>query len=195
MGALMAFELARVLRGAYGAEPDLLMGRDCSVWSPGSDSRSTGDRLAAGDRAYTRYMADGPRDAASGPIILFDGHCNLCSGWVRFVLAREGRTSFRFASLQSAAGARLLAAHGLPADLQTVVLIEEGRAFDRSTAVARMLRRLRSPWPALGLLIRLLPRPLRDRAYGMVARNRYRWFGRQEACLLPTPAQRERFLG
>lgn len=138
-------------------------------------------------------MADGPRDA-SGPIILFDGHCNLCSGWVQFVLAREGRTPFRFASLQSAAGARLLATHGLPADLQTIVLIEDGRALTRSTAVARMLRRLRAPWPLLGLLIGGLPRPLRDWAYGVVARNRYRWFGRQDTCALPTPAQRERFL-
>lgn len=131
----------------------------------------------------------------TGPTILFDGHCTMCNGWVRFVLAREGRTAFRFASLQSPAGARLLAAYGLPADLQTIVLIEEGRALARSTAVARMLRLLRAPWPLAGRLILLLPRSVRDGAYGIVARNRYRWFGRQEVCALPTPAERERFLG
>lgn len=141
------------------------------------------------------------REAAGGPIILFDGHCNLCSGWVRFVLAHEGRTPFRFASLQSGAAARLLAAHGLSSELKTVVLIEpmrdgreRTRALDKSTAVATMLRQLRAPWPLAGLLIQLIPRPLRDAAYDLVARRRYRWFGRQEVCALPSPAQRDRFL-
>jgi predicted DCC family thiol-disulfide oxidoreductase YuxK len=131
--------------------------------------------------------------AAAGPIILFDGHCNLCSGWVRFVLAREGRTRLRFASLQSAAGRQLLAAHGLSADLQTVVLIDEARAFARSAAVLRMIGYLRAPWPLLSVL-RLFPLPLRDWIYEFVARHRYRWFGRREVCFLPSPELKDRFL-
>jgi predicted DCC family thiol-disulfide oxidoreductase YuxK len=131
--------------------------------------------------------------AEAGPIILFDGHCNLCSGWVRFVLAREGRSRLRFASLQSAAGRQLLAAHGLSADLQTVVLIDEARAFVRSAAVLRMIGYLRAPWPLLSVL-RLVPLPLRDWIYEFVARHRYRWFGRHEVCFLPSPELKDRFL-
>lgn len=135
--------------------------------------------------------------AADQPIILFDGHCNLCSGWVQFVLAHEGATRFQFASLQSDAGQRLLATHGVPADqrtdLRTVVLIEHGRAMLRSTAVLRMLRLLRAPWPLLSVL-RIVPAPLRDVAYGIIARHRYAWFGRRDVCFMPTPDLKDRFL-
>lgn len=132
-------------------------------------------------------------DTLSDPIILFDGYCNLCSGWVRFVLAREGRTPFRFASLQSPAGERLLAEYGLPAAVRTVVMIDDDRAYVRSTAVLRIVGRLRAPWPLLSVF-RLTPAPLRDWAYALVARHRYQWFGRRDQCFVPTPELKERFL-
>ncbi|WP_400194096.1 thiol-disulfide oxidoreductase DCC family protein [Hymenobacter sp. B81] len=129
-------------------------------------------------------------------IILFDGVCNLCHGWVQFIIARDPAAQFRFASLQSEAGRRLLPP-GFNSDAlnpDSVVLIEnDGQIYTHSTAVLRILRRLPGGWALLaaGLLV---PRPVRDAVYRWVARNRYRWFGRQESCWLPTPELRQRFL-
>lgn len=129
------------------------------------------------------------------PIVLFDGVCNLCAWAVRFIIGRDPAGRFRFASLQSAAGRELLAHHGLPAPAEpdSVVLIEGGRAYLRSDAALRIARGLRPPWPLVYAAV-VVPRPIRDWAYNLIARNRYRWFGRQEACWLPTPALRARFL-
>ena len=130
----------------------------------------------------------------SAPVILFDGVCNLCNGFVQFVIRRDRAGRFRFASLQSAEGQALLAAHGLPAptEPESIVLIENGRAYSHSGAVLRLARHLPG-WRWLAAF-RVVPRPLRDAAYRWVARHRYRWFGRQEACLLPTPELKARFL-
>jgi predicted DCC family thiol-disulfide oxidoreductase YuxK len=131
---------------------------------------------------------------AAQRIVLFDGVCNLCNDTVRFVLARDLEGRFKFAPLQSGAGRALLTKYGLSADLLgTVVLIEDGRAFERSDAALRIAAGLGGAWLALGAL-RLVPRPLRDALYDWIARNRYRWFGRREECALPTPDQRHRFL-
>ena len=129
-----------------------------------------------------------------GAVVLFDGVCNLCNGSVQFILKRDPHGRFRFASLQSDAGRRLLRAHGLPADaLESVVLVEDGRAWTHSDAALRIARGLSGGWRAAGAL-RVVPRPLRDAVYGLVARNRYRWFGRRESCMVPTPEWRARFL-
>jgi predicted DCC family thiol-disulfide oxidoreductase YuxK len=133
-------------------------------------------------------------EASSHPVVLFDGVCNLCSGSVQFLIRRDPQGRFRFASLQSAVGQRYF--DELRIDRQavdSVILIEEGRWFKESDAALRIARRLPGLWKALGVF-RLVPRPLRDRAYRLIARNRYRWFGRKEACWLPTPELRERFL-
>jgi predicted DCC family thiol-disulfide oxidoreductase YuxK len=123
-------------------------------------------------------------------IILFDGVCNLCNGLVQFVLARDGAGKFRFASLQSAAAVRLLGSDG---PVETIVLIEAGKTYIKSAAALRIARGLRFPWPILfGQVV--VPGPLRDWIYDWVARNRYRWFGKRDACMLPTPQMRGRFL-
>ena len=125
-------------------------------------------------------------------MLLFDGVCTLCNGVVRFVIDRDPSGRFQFAALQSDAGRRLLG--GLPQPLpDSFVLFEDGRVFTRSTAALRVVRGLSFPWPLLWVLI-LLPRPVRDWAYDVVARNRYRWFGRRESCMVPTQEQRARFL-
>ena len=130
----------------------------------------------------------------SQPVILFDGVCNLCAWSVQFIIRRDPCGQFRFAALQSPVGQRLLAERGADArGLDSVVLIEGARWYARSDAALRIARRLSGAWPLLALL-RVLPRPLRDWAYDFVARNRYRWFGRQDACMLPTPTLRARFL-
>lgn len=130
----------------------------------------------------------------SHPILLFDGVCNLCSGSVQFIIKRDPGARFRFASLQSAVGEGLLAELRIDRQvLDSLIVVEEGRWYKESDAVLRIVRILGGPWKALGIF-RLIPRSLRDRLYRLVARNRYRWFGKKEACWLPTPELRERFL-
>ena len=132
--------------------------------------------------------------SAAETIVLFDGVCNLCNGSVQFLLRRDRRRRFRFAALQSAAGQALLEEYGLPTQiLPTIVVLEGGRARVRSDAALHLARRLPWPWPALAVF-RILPRPLRDALYDFVARHRYRWFGRTESCMLPTPDVADRFL-
>ena len=127
-------------------------------------------------------------------MILFDGICNVCNGFVDFVIARDPAAHFRFASLQSDAAHRLVTdvktEHPLP---DSFVLVEDGRVFMRSDAACRIARRLGFPWN-LAYPLMVLPRPLRDWAYDIVARNRYRWFGTRETCRVPTPDLRRHFL-
>ena len=129
-------------------------------------------------------------------IVLFDGVCNLCNGAVLFIIDRDPRQRFLFAPLQSDFAVGLLASIDQEAPVagaDSIVLIEDGRVYLRSAAALRVARQLSGLWPLLGVLA-LVPTGLRDRAYDLVARNRYRWFGRQEACRLPTPELRQRFL-
>lgn len=127
-------------------------------------------------------------------VLLFDGVCNLCNGSVNFIIDRDPAGYFKFAPLQSASGRKLLEEHGLPTDsMDTLVLVEGGRSYVRSTAALRIARRLTFPWPLLVVGF-LVPRVLRDLAYKLIATNRYRWFGKSETCRLPTPALRSRFL-
>jgi predicted DCC family thiol-disulfide oxidoreductase YuxK len=130
---------------------------------------------------------------AETSVVLFDGVCNLCNGAVQFILKRDPRGRFRFASLQSAAAARLLPGPGASAGLESVVLIEGGRTYERSTAALRIARGLRWPWPLAGAAM-VIPRPLRDWAYDIIAARRYRWFGRRDSCMIPTPDVAHRFL-
>ncbi|MDR0269861.1 MAG: thiol-disulfide oxidoreductase DCC family protein [Paenibacillus sp.] len=127
-------------------------------------------------------------------IVLVDGVCHLCQGLTRFIIERDPQAKFRFASLQSGSGGELLRAGGLPVDgLDTVVLIEDGHYYTRSAAVLRIFRQLKMPWPLLYVFV-FIPPVIRDWLYRLVARNRYRWFGKNEQCLIPTPEQRKRFL-
>ncbi len=134
------------------------------------------------------------QSALPTPLVLYDGLCRLCAGTVLFVITRDRRARVHFASMQSAVGQRLLARFGLPGDdLKTFVLVEASGHFTRSTAALRTARYLDGPWPWLYALI-IVPRPIRDALYDWVARNRYRWFGRREACLTSDPRFRDRFL-
>ena len=127
-------------------------------------------------------------------IILFDGVCNLCHGFVQFVIARDPEARFRFASLASEPAQRLLQESGVTGPLpDSMVLIEDGRVYVRSDAPLRVARGLAFPWPLLAAFL-VVPRALRDRVYDFVAARRYRWFGRQDVCILPTPDLNRRFL-
>ena len=133
-----------------------------------------------------------------GALILFDGVCNLCNGAVNFIIDRDPEGCFTFAALQSEEAAPLLAEFGRqPESLATapdsIALIEGGHLYERSDAVLRIARRLDGLWP-LSYAFVVLPKSFRDALYGWIAANRYRWFGKEDACRIPTPELRARFL-
>ena len=128
------------------------------------------------------------------PVLVFDGVCVLCSRWVRFVLRHDRGQRVRFAAMQSVSGRALLSAHGLdPDDPTSFLLLQGGRAYQQTDAILRLLAGFGGAWRATAAL-RLLPAALRDALYRTVARNRYRWFGRNDTCLVPSADVRERFL-
>lgn len=135
-----------------------------------------------------------PASTAVHPVILFDGVCNLCNGLVRFVIRRDRKGRFHFAALQSDTGRALLAAHGLAdLDLDSMALIENGSAHVRSDAALRIARGLSGLWPVVSIGL-ILPRFIRDTVYEFIAKRRYRWFGKRDQCMVPTPEQAARFL-
>ena len=128
------------------------------------------------------------------PVILFDGVCNLCTGSVRFVIERDARKQFRFASLQSPVAEKLLGAQGRDGDrLESVVLVVGERTYRKSTAALLIARRLDGLWPLLSALL-VIPRPLRDAVYDWIGKRRYRLFGKRDVCWKPRPELAERFL-
>jgi predicted DCC family thiol-disulfide oxidoreductase YuxK len=130
----------------------------------------------------------------SSPVLLFDGVCNLCNASVQWVLNRDRKGTFKFAALQSDTGQVLLRKFGFSSDnFDTVVLVDGERIFTRSDAPLEIVRRLGGLWPVLGIF-KYIPRPLRNMVYDWVARNRYRWFGRREECMLPRPEWKGRFV-
>jgi predicted DCC family thiol-disulfide oxidoreductase YuxK len=144
----------------------------------------------------TTTIADDPVAAAEaeGPIVLYDGVCGLCDRSVQLILRNDRRGRFRFAALQSDAGKALLDRFGLsPEALDSVVLVEGDRAWRKSRAALHIARRMDAPWPALWPLV-IVPRPVADFLYGLVAKNRYRIFGKLDACMIPPPEVRARFL-
>lgn len=126
--------------------------------------------------------------------ILFDGVCNLCNGFVQFVIARDPAAHFRFAALSSPAAARLLEEAGVRQPLpDTIILIDDGRVYFRSDAPLRIARGLTFPWPLASAFV-VVPRFIRDRVYDFIAARRYRWFGKRDFCMVPTPDSTARFL-
>lgn len=126
-------------------------------------------------------------------IILFDGVCNFCNSSVQFIINRDPTGIFKFASLQSDTGKKLLKQAGLTENLESIVLIIGDKYYLKSTAALQICRRLQGVWKLISLL-RVVPVPIRDYFYNFIARNRYNWFGMQESCMLPTPEIRNRFL-
>ncbi len=127
-------------------------------------------------------------------IVVFDAQCLLCNGWVRFLLRHDRRGVFRFAAVQGAVGGRLLAQAGLRVEgLQTLLLVDGDRTWQHSAAILRIFHALGYPWRAacLGWIV---PAPWRDGLYRLIARNRYRLFGRSPQCAMPEPRHAARFL-
>lgn len=128
------------------------------------------------------------------PLILFDGVCNLCTHSVQFVIQRDAKQQFRFASIQSDLGQKVLQQYGLSTTkINTVVLLNNNQIYTHSTAALHIAQHLGGLWQLASLAL-WVPAPLRDMVYTFVAQNRYRWFGKQESCWLPTPELKNRFL-
>ena len=127
-------------------------------------------------------------------IILFDGVCNLCNGAVQFVIKRDKKNQFLFASLQSEEGKQILMDHNFQVNkMDSFFLVENGKVYDRSTAALRVLRRLNGFWRFFyGFII--IPKFIRDGIYDFIAKNRYQWFGRKDECMIPTPELKAKFL-
>ena len=128
------------------------------------------------------------------PILLFDGHCKLCNACVHFIVKRDSSSTIRFASLQSLAGRRLLEEHKIDANyIDSLVLFEEGRFSMSSNAALRTFSYL-DGWQKHVIILAVVPRSLRDLIYRFIAKNRYKWFGRREQCMVPTAELSKRFL-
>jgi predicted DCC family thiol-disulfide oxidoreductase YuxK len=135
------------------------------------------------------------RPMIAPPVVLFDGVCNLCNAWVRFVVRHDPAGIFRFAAQQSPIGQEMIAKHlSGSRPLASVILIEDNAVYVESTAVLEICARLAPPWSWLGLL-RIVPRPLRDACYRFIVRHRYQWFGRTDTCQVPSADVMARFIG
>ena len=126
-------------------------------------------------------------------IILFDGECNFCDKSVQFIMARDKNARFSFTSLQSEIGKQLLVQYDAPEDLDSFVLIENGRFYTQSSAALRVCQALDGAWKFLVAFL-IVPKPVRNFFYTILAKNRYKWFGKKDQCMLPSKEQRKRFL-
>ena len=126
-------------------------------------------------------------------VVLFDGVCNMCNSSVSFIIKHDTRGYFQFASLQGSEGQRLLAEYGMDGYFGSFVLIEDGRLHAKSGAALRICKRLGGIWK-LGYLLLVIPAPLRDAVYQFIADRRYKWFGKRDNCMLPSPEIRISFL-
>lgn len=127
------------------------------------------------------------------PIVLFDGECNFCDASVQFIIQNDPEGKIHFASLQSDIGQKLLKAQDVPAHIDSMMLIDENKVYYKSAAALRICSHLNAPWKWLYPLM-VAPYPIRNLFYDLIAKNRYKWFGKKESCMLPPPDIRARFL-
>jgi predicted DCC family thiol-disulfide oxidoreductase YuxK len=128
-------------------------------------------------------------------VIFFDGHCNLCNGAVQFTIDRDKGDIFKFASLQSDYANQKLKPFNIePTEGNSFILLEGEKVYQRSTAALRVAKKLSGIWPLLYVFI-IVPPFIRDAVYSFIAKNRYKWFGKQESCWVPTPELKSKFLG
>lgn len=126
-------------------------------------------------------------------IILFDGICNVCDRSVQFIIAHDPSHKFKFASLQGETGRFYIENCQLPEGLDSIVLIEGKDVFFKSTAALKIAKQLSGLYPLLAIFL-IIPKPIRDFFYDIVAKNRYRWFGKKDHCMVPGPKDKQRFL-
>ncbi|AQS56560.1 thiol-disulfide oxidoreductase DCC family protein [Novibacillus thermophilus] len=126
-------------------------------------------------------------------VILFDGVCNFCSKSVQFIIKRETQSYFRFASLQGEVGQSLLKKHQVPSHVDSFVLIENNQVYLKSDAALRICKHLKGAWKLMSIFL-IVPKPIRNAVYSLIAKNRYKFYGKRDSCMIPSPEIRERFL-
>lgn len=126
-------------------------------------------------------------------IILFDGECNFCDASVQFIIQRDQKKQFKFASLQGKAGQKLINKYNSPKNIDSLILLENNKVYYKSTAALRIAKQLKGMWKLLYIFL-LVPPKIRDALYDIIAKNRYKWFGKKDSCMLPSPEMRSRFL-
>ena len=126
-------------------------------------------------------------------IILIDGYCVLCNNFAKTILKRDKNRVFAFGTLQSPEGERLVVSHNIPSSVDSIVYLEDGETYTHSTAALKILSQI--PKYSWMKVFFILPKSFRDWGYKVIAKNRYKWFGRREECLIPTIEERERFIG
>jgi predicted DCC family thiol-disulfide oxidoreductase YuxK len=126
-------------------------------------------------------------------IVLFDGECHFCDQSVQFIIKRDPNANFKFASLQSDIGRQIIRDYSIPLHIDSLVLIEDKQFYIKSTAALRICKKLKGVWK-IGVFFLLIPTPIRDLVYDLIAKNRYKWFGKKEVCEIPSPEIKKRFL-
>jgi predicted DCC family thiol-disulfide oxidoreductase YuxK len=126
-------------------------------------------------------------------VILFDGVCNFCNSSVQFIIKRDPKAKFHFTSLQSEIGQQLIKEYQIPKEIDSFIYLEGEKTYIKSTAALKVSKELRGLWKLCYLFI-IVPRPIRNSFYEFFAKNRYKWFGKQESCMIPSAADRKRFL-
>jgi predicted DCC family thiol-disulfide oxidoreductase YuxK len=133
-------------------------------------------------------------DHDSKPVLLFDGVCKFCHGSIQFVIKRDRTQRLYFCPLQSARGQQMMAQHHVEdSGLNSMVLLDNGKVYRKSTAALRIARQLSMPWPLMSIFL-LVPAPVRDAVYDFIGRHRYQWFGKYDKCYIPDDDTRERFM-
>ena len=126
-------------------------------------------------------------------IILFDGVCNFCDRSVQFIIKRDRTALYKFTAIQSDAGQEIITKLNVPPDIDSLILVENDNCYYQSSAALRISKNLHGGWNLLYFLL-IVPKPIRDYVYGIVAKNRYKWFGKKDHCMLPSSEIRNRFL-
>jgi len=131
---------------------------------------------------------------SKNPVLLFDGVCNLCNASVQFIIRRDKKAFFKFAPLQSAFGRKICESNQLNQnELETVILLQGGKVYTKSTAGLQIVKRLDGLWPLLYIFI-IIPAFVRNPVYDFIAWGRYKWFGKRDSCMIPDPELRSRFI-
>ena len=127
-------------------------------------------------------------------VVLFDGVCNFCNSSVNFIIRHDKKDYFRFTPLQSEIGMKISEKYNLDSgNLKSVILVDKGKIYTKTTAALRIAKQLSGAWPALYVFI-IVPPPIRDVVYNIIAKYRYKWWGERDACMIPTPEIRKKFL-
>jgi predicted DCC family thiol-disulfide oxidoreductase YuxK len=127
-------------------------------------------------------------------IVVFDGICNICNALVNFIIVRDDKNTFKFAPMQSNIGQQILSEHHMSSEnIDTFLLVKNDKVLIKSDAALAIARELKVPWNYL-VILKYIPKPIRDYCYFLIASNRYKWFGRKEHCMLPTPELQDKFL-